>query len=201
LAGLALDRADLVPINLCIERRITIMVMEELVSFVCEEVEDRGLVCTAEEEGVKVIVPWDYKEGGEWIVRVEKLPLDSLGELRNRDKDDFWPRRLVTNFVVKDAETNRILHDFDPPIKIKVEYTHDDYDTMFMLGFWKDEDSEPPQEPRWIAFGMGLWDHEKNQWRTFTDGKYDFGLEGDPDKGTCDVTIPSWGDAHIGAGS
>jgi len=127
-----------------------------------------------ETEGVTVSVPWQGKP-----VRVEKLPLGTLDEVRARQQEDFQPGRLVMNFQVVEADSGSVLEDFDPPFELRVKYTFED-----------EERAKQQGKPLQLAF----WYDDR--WNRFTSQKHRFRFESRA--GVADIS--RWGDPKIGWG-
>jgi hypothetical protein len=123
-------------------------------------------------EGVIVRVPWQgYK------VRVAKLPLGTLDEVRLK-QEDFQPGRLVINFQVENVATGGMMQKFKTPVELRVKYTPEDVERAkkagkpLELAYWFNN--------RWIRFA------QKHQFK-LGDG---FGV----------AFIADWGDPKIGWG-
>ena len=127
-----------------------------------------------ETEGVTVSVPWQGKK-----VRVEKLPLGTLDEVRTKQEEDFGPGRLVINFQVVESDFNAVLEDFDPPFELRVKYTPED-----------EERAKKKGKPIELAFWYN------NRWNRFAPQKHQFRLE----SGAGVAKVAKWGDPQIAWG-
>jgi len=133
------------------------------------------------DEGVQIKVPAQKAK-----IKVVKLPLGKLSELRGA-KSDFRPGRLVVNFALVDEEQpDRFLEEFESPFELRVRYTPADQ-----------KRAEKAGRPMELAF----WDGQ--DWVRFTQEKHQFKLEPEarPGAGGFGIALISkWGDPQIAWG-
>jgi len=134
------------------------------------------------DEGVTLHVPGQDKEV--IIQKLAMLPLESMPA----KPGGFQPFRAVINLKVMDAaQPNRELAVFDPPIEVRVRYTHADMKKAQEIG---------------KPLSLGFWDG--TQWIRFTPEKHTFRLEAGPSPeagGWGVVTISNWADPTKGWGT
>jgi hypothetical protein len=108
-----------------------------------------------------------------------------LEDFKNEGRDEFSPHRLVINFeLVIDRDNSEFyISVFNPSIELGVRYVEEDVKAVGGLD----------------NLQMGFWDEANEYWVSFAQhSKYNFSIEGDESGGYVWVTIPSWGDRHIG---
>lgn len=151
----------------------------------CTE-DGNNMVCIfGENEDVKVMIPWQPGYGA-FLYAVDLGIEKDLDSLKNENRDQIAPDRLVINFeVVLDPNVpEERINDFDPPIELAVRYTEEDVNVVGGVE----------------NLQLGFWDEENGYWVSFKRDRYNFRVEGDESGGYIWATISSWGDRYIGMG-
>lgn len=134
------------------------------------------------QEGVIVNVPGQVRKA--LVQKLDIPPLESMPAIPG----GFKPFRTVINLKVMDAsQPDSELAVFDPPIEVRVRYTHADQKKAGEIG---------------KPLSLGFWDG--SQWIRFTPEKHQFRLEPGPSPeagGWGVVNISHWADPTKGWGT